>query len=39
MAASTDDILTDNGVRAQASPDMLAIWQGKAPSSPAAATN
>jgi hypothetical protein len=26
-------------VRAQASPDMLAIWQGKAPSSPAAATN
>ncbi len=31
MAASTDDILTDNGVRAQGSPDMLAIWQGKAP--------
>jgi hypothetical protein len=29
MAASTDDILTDNGVRAQGSPDMLAIWQGK----------
>ncbi|HXA93723.1 MAG TPA: hypothetical protein VNU73_10770, partial [Steroidobacteraceae bacterium] len=31
MAAATDDILTDNGVRAQGSPDMLAIWQGKAP--------
>jgi S1-C subfamily serine protease len=30
IAASTDDILTDNGVRAQGSPDMLAIWQGKA---------
>jgi hypothetical protein len=29
IVASTDDILTDNGVRAQASPDMLAIWQGK----------
>ncbi len=29
--AATDDILTDNGVRAQGSPDMLAIWQGKAP--------
>lgn len=30
IAAATDDILTDNGVRAQGSPDMLAIWQGKA---------
>jgi len=27
--AATDEILTDNGVRAQGSPDMLAVWQGK----------
>jgi S1-C subfamily serine protease len=25
--AATDDILTDNGVRAQGSPDMMAVWQ------------
>lgn len=30
MVAATDEILTDNGVRAQGSPDMMAIWQGKA---------
>jgi S1-C subfamily serine protease len=30
MLAATDDILTDNGVRAQGSPDMLAVWQDKA---------
>jgi S1-C subfamily serine protease len=29
MVAATDAILTDNGVRAQGSTDMLAIWQGK----------
>jgi S1-C subfamily serine protease len=29
MVAATDGILTDNGVRAQGSPDMLAIWQGQ----------
>jgi S1-C subfamily serine protease len=29
MLAATDDILTDNGVRAQGSPDMLAVWQTK----------
>ena len=29
MLAATDDILTDNGVRAQGSPDMLEVWQGK----------
>jgi len=29
LAAATDDILTDNGVRAQGSPDMLAVWQPK----------
>jgi S1-C subfamily serine protease len=29
MAAATDEILTDNGVRAQGSPDMLAVWQRK----------
>jgi len=28
---ATDDVLTDNGVRAQGSPDTLAVWQGKAP--------
>lgn len=26
MAAATDDILSDNGVRSQGSPDMMAIW-------------
>jgi S1-C subfamily serine protease len=26
MMAATDDILTDNGVRAQGSPDILALW-------------
>jgi S1-C subfamily serine protease len=30
LNAATDDILTDNGVRAQGSPDMLAVWQAKA---------
>jgi hypothetical protein len=29
ITATTDDILTDNGVRAQGSPDMLAVWQAK----------
>jgi len=29
MVASTEDILTDNGVRAQASAELLDIWQGK----------
>jgi hypothetical protein len=27
LVASTEDILTDNGVRSQGSPDMLKIWQ------------
>jgi len=31
MVAATEEILTDNGVRAQGSPDMLAVWQGKDP--------
>jgi hypothetical protein len=26
MAAATDEILTDNGVRSQGSPDTLAVW-------------
>jgi S1-C subfamily serine protease len=30
MLAATDEILTDNGVRAQGSPDMMQVWQGKA---------
>ena len=34
LVAATDDILTDNGVRAQGSPDMLAVWQAKAGTSP-----
>jgi hypothetical protein len=29
MLAATDEILTDNGVRAQGSPDMMEIWQAK----------
>jgi S1-C subfamily serine protease len=27
MLAATDEILTDNGVRAQGSPELLAVWQ------------
>ncbi|MEI9865389.1 MAG: trypsin-like peptidase domain-containing protein [Limisphaerales bacterium] len=30
MLAATDEILTDNGVRSQGSPDMLAVWNAKA---------
>jgi S1-C subfamily serine protease len=29
MLAATEDILTDNGVRAQGSPDTMAVWQAK----------
>jgi len=29
MVAATDDILTDNGVRAQGSADLMAIWKAK----------
>jgi hypothetical protein len=29
MLAATDDILNDNGVRSQGSPDMLAVWKAK----------
>jgi S1-C subfamily serine protease len=29
MLAATEDILTDNGVRAQGSPDTLAVWNAK----------
>ena len=29
MLAATEEILTDNGVRAQASPELLAVWQAK----------
>jgi S1-C subfamily serine protease len=29
MVAATEEILTDNGVRSQGSPDMLAIWNAK----------
>jgi hypothetical protein len=29
LVSSTDAILTDNGVRAQGSPDMMKIWDGK----------
>jgi S1-C subfamily serine protease len=28
LLAATDDILTDNGVRSQGSPDVMAIWNG-----------
>jgi hypothetical protein len=30
MVAATDEILTDNGVRAQGSPDTMAVWQARA---------
>jgi len=29
MVAATKEILTDNGVRAQGSPDTLAVWQAR----------
>ena len=29
MLAATDEILTDNGVRSQGSPDTMAIWNAK----------
>jgi S1-C subfamily serine protease len=29
MLAATEEILSDNGVREQGSPDMMAVWQGK----------
>jgi S1-C subfamily serine protease len=29
MLASTEEILNDNGVRAQGSPDLMAVWQAK----------
>ena len=29
LVSATEDILTDNGVRAQGSPEMLAVWQAK----------
>jgi S1-C subfamily serine protease len=31
MVDATEEILTDNGVRAQGSPDLMEIWQGKSP--------
>jgi hypothetical protein len=29
MVAATNDILTDNGIRSQGSPDILKIWEAK----------
>jgi hypothetical protein len=29
IMSATDEILTDNGIRAQGSPDTLAVWQEK----------
>ena len=29
LASATEAILTDNGVRAQGSPDMMKVWEGK----------
>jgi hypothetical protein len=29
MLASTENILSDNGIRSQGSPDMMEIWNGK----------
>ena len=30
MVAATDGILTDNGIRSQGTPDVMAIWNAKA---------
>ena len=29
LIASTEDVLTDNGIRNQGSPDMMAVWNQK----------
>ena len=29
LVSATEAILTDNGVRAQGSPDMMKVWEGK----------
>lgn len=29
MIAATDEILTDNGIRSQGSPEVMAIWNAK----------
>jgi S1-C subfamily serine protease len=31
IMAATDEILTDNGVRSQGSPELMTVWQAKAP--------
>jgi hypothetical protein len=31
MVAATDDILNDNGLRSQGSPDAMSVWDGKRP--------
>jgi hypothetical protein len=31
MVAATDEILTDNGIREQGSPELLAIWSNRKP--------
>jgi S1-C subfamily serine protease len=36
VEAATEEILTDNGIRAQASPELLEIWQHKTKDKPAA---
>jgi len=33
MLAATESVLTDNGIRSEASPDMLKIWNEKTPAS------
>ncbi len=30
ILAATDDILSDNGVRSQGSPDVMSVWKGTA---------
>jgi len=29
MITATDDILTDNGIRSQGSPDTMAVWNAR----------
>lgn len=33
MLAATESVLSDNGIRSEASPDMLKIWHEKTPAS------
>jgi hypothetical protein len=38
MLAITDEVLTDNGIRSQGSPDVMAVWNAKSPQAKAGST-